>query len=119
MIFLKRYRIELLVIVVILLLIGNLVAMFRKGSVAPDINPILHAYELAIAAKDQVIQVEERHRVEIRIEREKLQAKDSMLLKTILDNQPKYAENEKKLNRIPAAVDGLDRGQLRREFADY
>jgi len=71
------------------------------------------------AAKDQVIQLQERFREELRTEREKLQAKDSQLLLTLLSNQPKYQANEKKYNQIPAAVDGLDRSQLRREFTDY
>lgn len=119
MIFLKRYRTELLLVLLVLLLIGNLVAMFRKGPVAPDINPLIHAYDQAIAAKDQVILLQERFREELRTEREKLQARDSQLLLTLLSNQPKYQENEKKLNRIHATVDSLDRGQLRREFAEY
>lgn len=119
MIFLKRYRIELLLALLALLLIGNLVALFRKGPSTASNGPLIEAYDKAIAAKDQVIQLQERFREELRTEREKLQAKDSQLLLTLLSNQPKYQANEKKYNQIPAAVDGLDRSQLRREFTDY
>lgn len=119
MIFLKKYRVEIMLAVLVIAVLVNLVALLRKGQSVPDQKALIEAYDRIIQAKDQVIQVQENLRSELRVERQQLQARDSALIIRLAENQPKYITNEKKLNQIPAYVDGLDRGQLRREFADY
>ena len=119
MLFLKKYRIELLLAVLLIAVLANLATMLRRGSSVPDQQPLIEAYDRIIQAKDQVILVQEKLRSELKEERLQLQARDSALIIRLAENQPKYLTNEKKLNQIPVYVDGLDRGQLRREFADY
>lgn len=119
MIFIKRYRIELLLAVLLIAVLTNLAAMLRRGQSVPDQQPLIEAYDRIIQAKDQVIQVQEKLRAELREERIHLQARDSALIIQLAASQPKYVANEKKYNQIPAAVDGLDLSQLRREFSTY
>jgi len=79
-----------------------------------------------IKAKDEVIQAKQQFIEYLKEDNawmdkhiQELKQRDSVLLARITANQPKYIANDKKYNDIPAAVNNLDKHQLRREFANY
>ena len=80
---------------------------------------LIQAKDEVIAAKQQFIQYMKEDNAWMDNHIKELKRQDSLLLIRLLTNQPKYIINDKKYNEIPAAVNSLDKHQLRREFAEY
>lgn len=114
----EHIKLILLAAVAILLLI-LVITLLRKGKEVPDHKALIEAYDKAIAANEKIIQLQEEIKQELKAERDRLYSRDSVLVKTILENQPKYISNEKKYNQIPVTVGSLSKNELRREFAGY
>jgi hypothetical protein len=98
----------------------SIAGMFvKKQRPINQIEAISKAYQEAIKAKDETIGL---HRELINEKDDRIaehQKTDSILLARINTNQPKYKANDKKLQDVSAAVDNLDKQQLRREYANY
>jgi len=114
----EHIKLILLAFVAVLLLI-MVVTLLRKGKEVPDHKALIEAYDKAIAANERIIQLQEEIKQELKAERDRLYARDSFLVKSLLENQPKYVSNEKKYNQIPAAVSFLTKDELRRELSGY
>lgn len=114
----EHIKLILLSTVAILLLI-MVITLFRKSKEVPDHKALIQAYDKAIAAHERTILLQEEIKQELRADRERLYARDSVLIKSILENQPKYNTNEKKYNQVPVAVNSLTKDELRRELSNY
>lgn len=114
----EHIKLILLAAVAILLLI-LVITLFRKSKEVPDHKALIEAYDKAIAANEKVIQLQEEIKKELRADRERLYVRDSLIVQSLLNNQPKYVSNEKKYNQIPVTVGSLSKDELRREFAGY
>ena len=114
----EHIKIILLAAVAILLLI-MVITLFRKSKEVPDHKALIEAYDKAIAAHEKVIQLQEEIKKELRADRERLYARDSVIVQSLLNNQPKYVANEKKYNQVPVTVSPLTKDELRRELSSY
>ena len=96
-----------------------LIMLIRKDKPEPDNREAIKAYDVALQTKQQFIEYLKEDNAWMDNHIRELRERDSVLLSKIISNQPKYTANEKRLNEIPAAVNNLDKTQLRREFANY
>lgn len=112
----EHIKLILLAAVAILLLI-MVITLLRKDKEVPDHKALIEAYDKAIAANERIIQLQEEIKQELKAERDRLYARDSFLVKSLLENQPKYVSNEKRYNQITAAVSSLTKDELRRELS--
>ena len=114
----EHIKLILLAAVAILMLI-MVITLLKRGKDVPDNKALIEAYDKAIAAKEQVIALQEEIKEQLEKDKQLLMSRDTFLIKTLLGNQPKYISNEKKYNQIPVAVGSLSKDELRREVADY
>jgi len=114
----EHIKLLLLAAVAILLLI-MVITLLRRGKDVPDNKALIEAYDKAIAAKEQVIALQEQIKEQLERDKQLLMSRDTFLIKTLVSNQPKYISNEKKLNQIPITVGSLSKDEFRSEFADH
>ena len=114
----EHIKLILLAAVAILLLI-MVITLLRKDKEVPDHKALIEAYDKAIAANERIIQLQEEIKQELKAERDRLYARDSVLVKSLLENQPKYVSNEKKYNQIPITIGSLTKDELRWELSGY
>lgn len=115
----KHHITTSLLIVLALLLVINLVTIFKKKPQPVDNRPLIEAYDKIIAAKEELIQLRKEINESLSTQIKSHQQKDSLLLVQLITNQPKYISNEKKYKDIPVRVSSLSVDELKREFADY
>lgn len=108
-----------LIVLVVILTSALLVSVFRKGKTPDDNKALFDAYAKIIQAKDETIKVHERIQAGYEADKQIQYKRDSILIQLITNNQPKYVENEKKYNRIPAVVSDYSKDELRREVSNY
>lgn len=108
-----------LIVLVVIITSALLVSTFRKGKTPDDNKPLHDAYERIIQAKDETIKAHEKIQAGYEEEKKVQYKRDSVLIQLISNNQPKYVENEKKYNRIPAVVSDYSKDELRREVSSY
>lgn len=96
-----------------------LLMLIRKDKPLPDNREAIKAYDVALQSKQQFIEYLKEDNAWMDNHIRELRERDSVLITKLISNQPKYTANEKRLNEIPAAVNALDKQQLRREFANY
>lgn len=102
-----------------ILLMIFLWTMLKKKEQPQDYKPIITAYDKAIEAKDQVITIINDHNYDLDKRILDHQLIDSILLQSLLNNQPRYKANDKKLQDINRTVPDYTKEQLRRELSDY
>jgi len=93
--------------------------LIRKKEPLINNDAVIKAKDQAIQAKQEFIEYLKEDNAWMDKHIQELKQRDSVLLARITANQPKYIANDKKYNDIPAAVNNLDKHQLRREFANY
>lgn len=108
-----------LIVLVVILTSALLVSTFRKGKTTEDNKALFDAYAKIIQAKDETIKAHERIQAGYEADKQVQYKRDSILIQLIANNQTKYADNEKKYNRIPAVVSDYSKDELRREVSTY
>lgn len=114
--FIKDNITPLLLIAIAAILLFMLI---RKKEPVTNNDAVIKAKDEAIQAKQEFIEYLKEDNAWMDKHIQELKQRDSVLLARITANQPKYIANDKKYNDIPAAVNNLDKHQLRREFANY
>ena len=117
---LTKEHIKLIILsgIAILLLIMLIRKPVDKSGIEKSVE-LIKAKDEVIQAKQQFIEYLKEDNVWMDNHIRELRRYDSLLITKLNANQPKYMANEKKYNDIPAAVNNLDKHQLRREFANY
>lgn len=111
-------KIILLSAVAILLLV-LVITITNRSKQVPDNTQLIQLYDRLIAAKDSTILLQQEIKQDLKEQLAVQYQRDTMLIKALVSNQPKYVTNEKKYNQIPVVVGSLSKDELRREFAGY
>jgi len=102
-----------------ILLVILVVTLTNKGKGVSDNKALIQLYDKLIAAKDSAILLQEEIKKDLKDQLLMQYQRDTMLIRAIVSNQPKYIKNEKKYNQIPVIVGSFTKDQLRREIAGY
>lgn len=80
---------------------------------------LIQAKDDIVKAKDEVIKAKQEENTKLDVRMHDHLQQDSIIRAQLINNQPKYLTNDKKLIQVRADVADLDREQLRRAFAAY
>lgn len=114
----EHIKLILLAAVAILLLV-MVITLTNRSKPVQDNTQLIQLYDRLIAAKDSTILLQEEIKQDLKEQLAVQYQRDTLLIKALVSNQPKYVSNEKKYNQIPVTVGSLSKDELRREFAGY